>query len=233
MLYSAYFVRRFEDKSFVTFAVKEKRRVSWTRRSCRSLTGWLPDVARVVAYHLLAWFAFKGLSEIGVVLDGANHAVLSRRMRVSLSQQTRAFRRAVLAPDLGKAEEEALFSREAILLLCDFRIFRHLLTQRHQGNVNSAIVRGVFAQCQAAVEVDILYRNELAVFISNAAGALFELLAVLVGPPVGEIAVSSELAALIVKTVSQFVANHHADAAKVHGVVLRHIKERRLENAGR
>jgi len=27
LLYSAYFVRRFEDKSFVTFAVKEKRRM--------------------------------------------------------------------------------------------------------------------------------------------------------------------------------------------------------------
>ena len=56
---------------------------------------------------------------------------------------------------------------------------------------------------------------------------------VLVAPPVTEIAVSVELAPLIVEAVSEFVTDHRADAAEIHGIVGLIIVERRLQDASR
>ena len=60
-----------------------------------------------------------------------------------------------------------------------------------------------------------------------------ELLGVRRGPPVVQIALGVELAALIVEAVRQLVPDHHADAAVVHGVVHVVVVERRLQDAGR
>ena len=63
--------------------------------------------------------------------------------------------------------------------------------------------------------------------------ALFELLGVLGRPPVVQVALGVELAAFVVEAVRQLVADHHADAAEVDGVVSAVVEERRLQNAGR
>src|SRR5258708_28659995 len=78
----------------------------------------------------------------------------------------------------------------------------------------------------------IVNGDEGGVLIGNTGRALVELLTVGVSPPVGQVAVSRVLASLVVKAVGQFVANDHADAAKVHGIIDIFIKERRLQNTG-
>src|SRR6185437_4144551 len=153
-------------------------------------------------------------------------------MRIGLCQQPRAFICLVLAPHLGKAEPETLISRKAFFGLSEFRILLDALAQRHQSDVAAAIVRSVLTQSEPAVEVNALQRRELAVLVGDTAGALLEFLAVRIRPPVAEIALGIELAALIVKAVGQFMANDHANAAKVHGFVRGLVKEGRLQNAG-
>src|SRR5258708_21736883 len=85
----------------------------------------LPHVAGVGADHLLAGLAAKGLGEVSTVLYRAVGPVLPRRVRVSLDQQARAFRRRVLTPDLGKTDKEALLRGVAVFQLRGFGVFSH------------------------------------------------------------------------------------------------------------
>ena len=50
--------------------------------------------------------------------------------------------------------------------------------------------------------------------------------AVFGGPPVAQVALSVELAALVVEAVDDLVSDDHADGAKVHGVIFRGIEDR-------
>ena len=61
---------------------------------------------------------------------------------------------------------------------------------------------------------------------------VFVRLRVRLGPPVAQVALLVELAALIVEAVRQFVADHGAGAAVVDGGVAAGLIERRLQNAG-
>src|SRR5438270_1410326 len=149
-------------------------------------------------------------------------------MWIGFSQQTRAFRSGILAPDLGKAQEEALLRSKSVLGLGGFGIFGHGFAQRHERDAQAAIVGRILAQGQASVEVNIVYGDKRAVLIGDAAGALFEFFAVFLRPPVGEVALSIKLAALIVKAMGKLVADHNADAAKIHRIVFGPIKEGRL-----
>ena len=56
--------------------------------------------------------------------------------------------------------------------------------------------------------------------------------AVFSGPPVFKISFGIGSAALIVKTMGHFMADHRADAAVVHRVIRLGVEERRLQNSG-
>src|SRR5260370_6491509 len=72
----------------------------------------------------------------------------------------------------------------------------------------------------------------LRVLVGNAFAALVVLFGVCGRPPIAEVAVSVELAALIVESVREFVTDNHADGAIIYGIVHTLLKERRLQNAG-
>ena len=114
-----------------------------------------------------------------------------------------------------------------------FGIHLHVFVQRCQGDAQPAIVSRVFTQRQPAVEMNIIHRDKRAVFIGNAGCALVKFVAVRLCPPVFKVAFRIELAALVVKAMRKFMANHYADAAKIHGIIRIFIEERRLQNAGR
>src|ERR1041384_4506149 len=154
-------------------------------------------------------------------------------MRIGFGQQARALRRGVLAPNLGKAQEEALLRRETIFLRGSFRVISHLLPQGHERDAQAAVVSRVLAQGKASVEMNVIHSHKGAVLIGDAARALLELLAVFRCPPVGEITLSVEFAALIVKAVRELVADHDADAAEVHCIIFAPVEEWWLQNAGR
>ncbi len=78
----------------------------------------------------------------------------------------------------------------------------------------------------------IFQADEVAVFIHQALRAFLEGLLVFRGPPVAQVALGIELAALVVKAVSKFVSNDGADAAEVNSIVEFVVVERRLQNSG-
>lgn len=73
-------------------------------------------MAGVFADHFLARLAAESLREVRIILQWPLNAILPGRMGVGFCQKPGAFIRAVLAPDLGKAEEETLLRRKAIFL---------------------------------------------------------------------------------------------------------------------
>ena len=76
-------------------------------------------------------------------------------------------------------------------------------------------------------------RREALVLLDQRGGALAELGAVVVGPPVDQVAVAVVLGALVVEAVADLVADHRADAAVVGRVVGLGVEERRLQDRGR
>ena len=74
--------------------------------------------------------------------------------------------------------------------------------------------------------------DERAVLVNEAGGACLECLRVLLRPPVLEVAVRVVVAALVVESVGQLVADDNPDVAVIGSVVFLHGKVRRLEDAG-
>ena len=64
----------------------------------------------------------------------------------------------VRAPDLAPAEEEALLGREAVDLLSRSAAVDHV-EQRHQGDAQAAVVGGVLAERQLAVQLHVVDRG--------------------------------------------------------------------------
>ena len=82
---------------------------------------------------------------------------------------------------------------------------------------SAAVVGGVFAEGELAVDLDVVDGGEGAVFVDEAIGAGGEFLEVFGGPPVVEVALGVELAAFVVEAVGELVADDGADVAVVDG----------------
>src|SRR5882724_390783 len=195
----------------------------------------LPDPAGVLPHHGLACLAAESLLELRHVLHHAGHTIFSRRMRIYTDQHARELGTALFAPGATEAEEEALLrgvAADGLRRWASVAVGHHLL-QRHQGDPRPAVVGGVLAQGEAAIEFEIVHRHETAVLVGDATGALFEFRAVLRRPPVAQIALRVELASLIVEAVGQLVADDNPDATEVRGIVNLLVEKRRLQNTRR
>ena len=84
----------------------------------------------------------------------------------------------------------------------------------HQREAQAAVVGGVLAERQPAVDVRVAGDRVAGILIGDAGGALFVGLAVGGRPPVAQVALAVELAALIVEAVRQLVADHRAGARR-------------------
>ena len=78
----------------------------------------------------------------------------------------------------------------------------------------------------------VVDRHVFAVLVDEALRARFEGLAILGRPPVAQISLGIEMAALVIEAVRQFVADYRADAAHVDRIVGAHVEKWRLKNAG-
>ena len=144
----------------------------------------------------------------------------------------------VLAPHLGEADEVALRLGVAVDLVVDgFALRRQRVQQRHVGDAQAAVVGGVFAQGELAVQLECRGvalgrgRFKAAVLVGDAIGPLLKCFAIVRGLPLAQIALAVELGALVVEAVGHFVADDHADAAEVHCRIDLEVEERRLQNA--
>ena len=168
-----------------------------------------PHHARVRAHHGLAGVARKGLAKFRRVLEGAVDAVPAGRVRIRKRPQPQHLRPRVVAPDLPEADEELLLRSEAIYLLPSPGD-----SYSAQRQANAAIIRRVLAKGKLAVQVNVVDRH-VPVLVNEALRALLEI-RVLGRPPVAQISMGVELAALIVEAVRQLMADDSADASQVH-----------------
>src|SRR5437588_546954 len=163
-----------------------------------------PDSAGVFRDHGLAGLATPGLLEFRHVLQHAVYPITPGRMWIYADQHAGIFGTSLLAPYPAHAEEEALLGRVAVNFFRGLaaRILSDGFAQGGQRDAGAAVIGGIFAQCQLAVELQVVYRHKVPVLVGHAAGALLKFLAVLRCPPIAQVASRIELAALIVEAVS-------------------------------
>src|ERR1051325_2997855 len=193
----------------------------------------LPNPARVGAHHGLARLAAPGFLELRHVLDYAVHAEIAGGVLIVDGQEPRHLVGLVLAPDLSPADEYALLRRKAIDRPGRLARVSQRLHQRHVSDAQAAVVRSVFTERKLAAHVNVIHRDELVILINQALSTLFEGLFIFRRPPVLEIAFGVEERPLIVKSMSEFVANHRTHTAEIQRIISLEIIEWRLEDASR
>src|SRR5579884_1412685 len=153
-------------------------------------------------------------------------------MRVCGYARARELRTPQLAPDACVSQIEALLRSVPVDGFAGFTslVIFDVVVQSHQGNAGATVIGGVLAESEPSIELEIVDGSESAVFISDATGTLFEFLCVLRSPPIAEVALRIVLTALIIEAVRKFMTDHHADAAKVGGIVSRLVEEWRLQD---
>src|SRR6185437_9746230 len=180
--------------------------------------------------HGIVGAAVEGRGELAHVADDAVDAELAGRVGIDGGQHARSLGANVLAPDLAVAEEEALLAVVAVNggvgLVGEGGLHRHV------GDAGTAAVAEILAERELAVDLDAGDGAEVVVLVDQASGAFGEGLGVGGRPPVAQVALGIELAALVVKAVGHLVADDDADRAVVAGIVALLIEERRLEDAG-
>ena len=123
----------------------------------------------------------------------------------------------VFASPLREADEEALLGCETVLRRQ--RLVRGFRLPRQPREHFAAQVRDVLAVGELAVDLDVVDDRVRRELVDDALRAFLEGLGVLLGPPVLEIALGIELAALVVEAVGELVADGPPGVAVVRRVV--------------
>ncbi len=135
------------------------------------------------------FLAAEGGGEAGLVLDDAVDADGIGGVGVGEDEGADGFGVGVLAPVLRVGDVEALRAGEAVDLLVDVDVLIFgALEVGHEGEEHAAVVGGVFAEGEAAVDLDVVDGGEAAVLVGEAVGAGLEVLEVFGCPPVVEVA---------------------------------------------
>src|SRR6476659_463646 len=169
------------------------------------ITAVSPDAAHLLRRrrHRLALLAAEGLAEFRHIHDHTIRANAIRGVYVHLYRKPQELGTLGGAPVLAPAKEQLLLRRVfGSCLLIERRVIaRGIGQQRHPCQPKSAIIRGVLAERELAVDVQVVDRDEIAVFVYQAIGTLDESLRVIGGPPVLQVALRVELAALVVEAM--------------------------------
>src|SRR5579859_1418014 len=144
-------------------------------------TDLLPDAAGIYGVHGLALGAAEGFAEFVEVLDGAVDTPLAGRVWIDENELAGDAVGLIHAPHLSEANEVALgFSVVVDFVVDGFALCGERVEQGHVGDAEAAIVGGVFAEGEVAVEVE---RGRVSlgggsfksvVFAGDAFGALLE-----------------------------------------------------------
>ena len=144
------------------------------------------------------------------------------------------------APAASIREEETLNTGHTVNHRCVIQRLNTLLLQsqtvRLQRNRHAGQITNVLAQSQLTVHVELrvqTHRNVRVVLLHQRGGTLLELRVILLSPPALQLAVAVVAGTLIVKTVTNLVANNHADIAVVRRVVSIRVEVRGLQNSRR
>src|ERR1700730_8844717 len=150
-------------------------------------------------------------------------------MGIGVGLQASGFGTLVRAPYLRPAKEEALLRSEAVQIFWTRLPFQGFFIggvgDRDAAKVTDALAQNKFSVLMQAgldfVGVELFF---------DAGRALIEILAVLRGPPIAQVAFGVKLRTLIVKPMGNFMTDHGAHAAVVYSVVGLGIIKRRLQD---
>src|SRR6266851_9821249 len=179
--------------------------------------GVLPDLTCLRFCHGLSSLAAEGGGELGQIGDDAVDAGESGGVGIGEGLDAAVGLAGVLAGPLGEADEEALVGGEAVYGL-KIGGFGRLLPG-DVGDEGSAEVGYVFSAGELAVDVDVVDDDVGGELVAEAVDAVLEAFGVVLRPPVLEVALGVELAALVVEGVGELVADGGAGVAVVGGVV--------------
>src|SRR5579859_938450 len=115
----------------------------------------------------------------------------------------------LVVPDLRETDEQSLLAGETVNDRRRTALARQPVGAH--GDRKPGIVGDIFAERQRAVDVIAGQRAEGVILRNQAVRLLFETLAILPGPPIAQVALAVELAAMIVKGVTDLMTDHRAD----------------------
>src|ERR1700722_18085049 len=190
-----------------------------------------PDSTAVFFHHRLARLACECLLKFGQVHYQAVDAVPARRVWICDGVHAQVLWPVVLTRPLRISDKEALLGSEAVAV-CQMH-GPGLIFPCHPSENQSAKIGDVFPLRELAVDLYVVHDDVLCVLIHHALRAGLEALVVPCSPPILQVALSVELAALIVEAVSQLVTNGSTRVAIVGRVVHLGIVKRGLQYAGR
>src|SRR5258708_13659557 len=146
----------------------------------------LPNVAGVLRYHRLSRLTSPSLLELGHVLHHAVDTILSRRVWIGGDLHASVFGTPFFAPHPTESQKETLLGCVAVDLLAfpaGLVVGNHVL-ERPQGDARAAVVRCVFSESEAAIQLEVVHRNEVGIFVGDATAALLKLFAAPLRPPI-------------------------------------------------
>src|SRR5579859_2503685 len=152
-------------------------------------------------------------------------------MWIGVGHQAFVLQPIVRAPNLRPAKKETLLGSEAILVRWTRLALQGLLVRRI-GDRETSEVRDAFAENELAILVQIAVHDVIVKLRLNTSGAFLEILHVVGGPPILQVAAAVKLAPMVVEAMSDFMADDRAHTAVVHGVISLGIIKGRLQDAG-
>src|SRR6478672_11436217 len=148
------------------------------------------------------------------VADDAVHAILARAVLVGDDLLAFGILTLLFLPRLGVGDEEALIAGKAV----DHRrraVLGLILLVSGIGRLDARQVADILAQRQLAVDRQVGERLERIILGNERVGLGRERLRGLWRPPVAQLALGVELAALVVEPVAHFVAGYGANRAVI------------------
>ena len=169
--------------------------------------------------------------KIGLVDQRAQDAEIGSRMRIRLDLHQGLGLAHFGTPDLRPTDVDPLLTRKAV----NHR--RGLATQGELvglgGHRQARGVGNILAQRQFAVDEVALHRAVACELFDQRTGLCGKAFIVFFGPPVAQIAQAIVLAALVIKAMADFMANHTTYGTVVNRIFGLGVKERRLQNNSR
>src|SRR5262249_17306374 len=114
-------------------------------------------------------------------------------------------------------DEKLLFRSKPVDIRWPRLAFKGFL-ERQKCNFGAAEVSDAFAEHKLPVVMNARLNEVILKLIHNARSALLKLFQIVFRPPVAQASEIVELGALIVESMGNFVADHDANRAIVHGV---------------
>src|SRR5437899_8418935 len=181
--------------------------------SCNS-----PDFAalRCRPHHDVARAAGKGLLERRQIRERADHAVFGDGVRIALHHQALRLGPRLVAAELSPGDEELLLGREPVA--DRLRVLAQRLLERGERDARAGEIADRFAEDQAPVVMDGRLDVVALELVHHALAALPEGLEIRRGPPVAQPPGRVELRPLIVDTMADPAATHHACGAGGDGL---------------